>query len=54
MIIILVAQLTQEFVQKLNINQDALQTAAKATAGTATATVSQLIPHVASYHLIYH
>ena len=27
--------------QKLNINQGALQTAAKATAGTATATVSR-------------
>ena len=30
----------QEFVQNLDINSDALQTAAKATAGTATATVS--------------
>ena len=30
----------QEFVQKLDINQAALQTAAKATADTATATVS--------------
>ena len=30
----------QEFAKHLNLNQDTVQTAAKATAGTATATVS--------------